>query len=57
MRRGAEIYWYRSMLEAVGTDRGTALIIPATIHVVPTPRAALVLGCGVVGSLRRRRRS
>jgi hypothetical protein len=51
-----EIYWYREGIEPSGTERGTPLIVAATVHVVPGPGSAgvlMLIGAGMGRAGRR----
>jgi uncharacterized protein (TIGR03382 family) len=49
-----EIYWWADLNEASGSIRGTALVIPGTVH-VPSPASLALLGLGGLAIGRRRR--
>jgi hypothetical protein len=50
-----EIYWYREMFEPSGLERGTPLIVAATVHVIPAPgTVGLLAGFGLLTTSRRR---
>lgn len=50
-----EIYWYLTMSENTGQERGTPTVTTATVHVVPTPASLALLGLGGLAIGRRRR--
>ncbi|HYE61146.1 MAG TPA: hypothetical protein VD997_04050 [Phycisphaerales bacterium] len=50
-----EVYWFTSMTEASGADRGTALVIPATVRIIPAPGVFAMLVPSLGLALRRRR--
>jgi uncharacterized protein (TIGR03382 family) len=50
-----EVYWFASMTEASGSIKGTALVLPATITIIPTPASLALLGMGGLAVSRRRR--
>jgi MYXO-CTERM domain-containing protein len=50
-----EVYWWADMNEASGSNRGTALVTTAQVHVTPTPASLALLGLGGLAVGRRRR--
>jgi hypothetical protein len=51
-----EVYWYLTLTEATGQERGTAVVNPASIIVpVPTPASVALLGLAGLVATRRRR--
>jgi hypothetical protein len=50
-----EIYWFSVSTQSTGTLRGTANVVPATVHFVPAPGSMALLGLGGLALKRRRR--
>ncbi len=52
-----EVYWFGDLGESTGQIRGTALVAPSSLVIVPAPASAALLGLGGLAMARRRRQA